>query len=189
MTPRRQSAGVRDQILRAALDEIGKHGVGAVSNRSIAQAAGVSLGSLTYYFKSQDEILRESLELFLSEEVERLQGLASGLAETSLTPDSAATALEAMLRGETRRRLAKLELYVEAGRDPRLRSAAKRCFAAYDELAAAALRALGVPDPEDLAPVMVALIDGLQLRRLASGRRQLELSDPLGRVLGALLTR
>jgi hypothetical protein len=61
------------------------------------------------------------------------------------------------------------ELYLQAGRDPALRDATRRCFAAYDELATTILRALGVPEPTRLAAPVVALIAGLQLRRLATG--------------------
>jgi hypothetical protein len=65
--------------------------------------------------------------------------------------------------------LAPLELYIQAGRDPGLRDAAAECFAAYDRIAVTVLGALGVPEPETLAGPVVALIAGLQLRRLATG--------------------
>ena len=50
-----------------------------------------------------------------------------------------------------------------------MRDATARCFAAYDELAVTILRALGLPDAERLAGSVVALLAGLQLRRLATG--------------------
>ena len=68
-----------------------------------------------------------------------------------------------------REEIAPLELYIHAGRDPGLREAAARCFEAYDRVAVTALRALGATDPERLAGPVVALIAGLQLRRLATG--------------------
>lgn len=67
------------------------------------------------------------------------------------------------------RHIAPFELYVQAGRDERLRAAAAECFAAYDLLATRILTQLGVPDPERLAGVAVALVFGQQLRRLATG--------------------
>ena len=79
-----------------------------------------------------------------------------------------------------------LELYLQAYRDPGLRPAAMRCFAAYDRLAGAALRALGVSEPDAVATLMVAIIDGLQLRRLASGQRELAVAEPLEALLAAL---
>ncbi|MEU9132583.1 hypothetical protein AB0D08_31505 [Kitasatospora sp. NPDC048540] len=57
---------------------------------------------------------------------------------------------------------------MQAGRDPQLRDAAADCFAAYDQLAASILKALGVPEPERLAGPVVALVIGFRLRRVAT---------------------
>jgi DNA-binding transcriptional regulator YbjK len=158
----------------------------AVTNRTVAQRAGVSLGSLTYHFESQTALLRESLELFLAEEVERLGALADGLREARLTPEQGAAALEALLEQDPERRIAKLELYLHAARDTELRPAALECFAAYDRLAESALAALGIAGDADLARVFVAVIDGLQLRRLASGEEKLHVAQPLEQLLRQL---
>ena len=61
------------------------------------------------------------------------------------------------------------EVYVHAARDPQLYPVLQECFAAYDEVATSALRALGVPSAAELAPHVVALVAGAQLRRLATG--------------------
>ncbi|MBK1784262.1 TetR/AcrR family transcriptional regulator [Prauserella cavernicola] len=159
----------REAILRAALHVIGERGVAGLTNRRIVAEAGVSLGSLTYHFPSQTELLREAMLLFVEDETERLGALARQ-AEAPTLEDAAATVervLEAMPMSIDE--IASLELYLQAGRDPALRDATQRCFAAYDELAATILRTLGVADPERLAGPVVALIAGLQLRRLATG--------------------
>ena len=174
----------RAKVLRATLELIGQGGVVAVTNRNVARQAGVSLGSLTYHFDSQTALLRESLELFLAQEVERLEALAQQLAQATLTPEQGATALSALLEQEPERRIAKLELYLHAARDTDLRPAAVECFAAYDRLAGAAIEALGIEADEGLARVFVAVIDGLQLRRLASGEAKLPLEELLRRVQG-----
>jgi hypothetical protein len=75
--------------------------------------------------------------------------------------------------------IATFELYVEAGRDERLRAAASEAFAAYDRLATQILTGLGVPDAEGLAATTVALVMGLQLRRLATGSPAEDLVDAL----------
>ena len=76
-------------------------------------------------------------------------------------------------------RIAPFELYIQAGRDPRLQDAAAECFAAYDKLATKILTALGVPDAERAARATVALVVGLQLRRLATGSTTDDLVDAL----------
>lgn len=180
---------VRSRILRSALQLVGREGVGALTNRAVARSSGVSLGTLTYHFEDQHALLREALELFLDEEISRLSALTEAIGAASMTSDQAAQALEALLETELERRAAKMELYLQAARDPELRPSARRCFAAYERLATGALEALGVADAVTLAPVLVAIIDGLQLRRLASGERHLKVAAPLRALLAALDTQ
>jgi DNA-binding transcriptional regulator YbjK len=158
----------RERILHATLALIGEQGIGGVTNRAVARAAGVSLGSLTYHFSSQTDLLREALLLFVTREAERLEGLADGLdgAETDL--DALAVAAAAIIQGAGRaEQLAQMELYLQASRDPEQRAVAARAYAAYDQAARTMLVALGVPDPEPLVPALVALVDGFELRRVA----------------------
>ncbi|HZJ28396.1 MAG TPA: TetR/AcrR family transcriptional regulator, partial [Solirubrobacterales bacterium] len=58
---------------------------------------------------------------------------------------------------------------LRAARDPRLREASQRSIAAYESFAAAALEALGVPQPQRHASGVVALITGMAVRRLGTG--------------------
>lgn len=162
---------VRDRILRAVLRVIGAEGIGGVTNRRIAREAGVSLGSITYHFETQDELLRESLLLFVREETERLLALAEDRRGEVVSLEQAAGIVEQVAQSITfgREEIAPLELFLHAGRDASLRDAAASCFAAYDEVARTVLGGLGVPSPERLAGPVVALIAGLQLRRLATG--------------------
>jgi DNA-binding transcriptional regulator YbjK len=158
----------RERILHATLDLIGAHGIGGVTNRAVAGAAGVSLGSLTYHFPAQSDLLREALLLFVTREAERLEGLADGLEATTPELGEVAAAVQAVVRNASRHeQLAQLELYLHASRDPELREVAARAYAAYDHAARTMLVALGVPDPDPLVPAVIALVDGFELRRLA----------------------
>ncbi|WP_116041586.1 TetR/AcrR family transcriptional regulator [Amycolatopsis palatopharyngis] len=161
----------RATILRSALRVIGERGVAGLTNRRIAAEAGVSLGSLTYHFPSQTELLRAAMLLFAEDETRQLAGLAQAQRGENLSVQEAAATVERVLEQMTfgTDEIAPLELYLQAGRDPALRDATQRCFAAYDELTLTILRTLGVPDAERLAGPVVALIAGLQLRRLATG--------------------
>jgi DNA-binding transcriptional regulator YbjK len=166
----------RERILRATLRLIGEHGIGAISNRRIAAASEVALGSLTYHFPSQSELLREALLLYVHEEVERMRGIAAELRRAGPTPASAAAEVEAIVARSSSRleEVAELELHLQASRDPALWEASERCFAAYEELAVVALSALNVPDPERHARAVVAVMCGLGVRRLGSGRSDAE---------------
>ena len=159
----------RERILHAVLRVIGTDGVAGVTNRRVAREAEVSLGSLTYHFESQRELLREAMLLFVAEESARLAALADAHPGASL---ASAAALVERVAVDTRfghEQIAPLELYIQAGRDPSLRDAAAACFEAYDRIAITVLTRLGVPSADRLAGPVVALLTGLQLRRLATG--------------------
>ncbi|MEU8796992.1 TetR family transcriptional regulator [Spirillospora sp. NPDC048819] len=161
----------RDQILRATLRLIGEQGIGAVTNRAVARAAGVSLGSLTYHFPSQDDLLREALHTFVDDEIARITAYVNTLAESGIAPVDAADEVEKAVVGFAYgpEEIANLELHLHAARDPALREASARSVEAYDRLATAILTALGIPDAERHAPSIVAMLYGLALRRLATG--------------------
>jgi AcrR family transcriptional regulator len=181
---RRRAPATREAILRATLALVAEEGVGAVSNRRVAAEAGVSLGSLTYHFPSQAVLLRESLLLYVGEEVERLEALAAALRARDPDAEEVVREVEALIARPTGGPgpLAELELHLQAARDPELQEASRRCFAAYETLAADALAALGVPDPARHSGAVVALITGLGLRRLGTGAADSEA------VTAALLT-
>ena len=175
-------AGTRQSIIDAVLRIIGEDGVAGVTNRRIAKEAGISLGSVTYHFETQHELLRESLLHFVAEETQRLTELADQCQSDGIDRGEAATMVEQVAGGaefDDSRRIAPFELYVQAGRDERLRAAAAECFGAYDRLAAQILTGLGVPDAERVAGTAVALVFGLQLRRLATGSCAEDLVDSL----------
>ncbi|MGW7001580.1 TetR/AcrR family transcriptional regulator [Streptomyces sp. NPDC054933] len=176
-----KTADTRQSIIDAVLRIIGEDGVAAVTNRRIAKEAEVSLGSVTYHFATQHQLLRESLLHFVAEETRRFTELASQCRSEEIDIDGAAAIVGQVAQSTVfdSRHIAPFELYVQAGRDERLRAAAAECFAAYDRLAAQILTGLGVPDAERLAGSAVALVLGLQLRRLATGSSAEELVDAL----------
>ena len=163
--------GVRERILRATLELIATGGVGAVTNRRVASAAGVSLGTLTYHFNSQTQLLRESLMLYVQEETARREGIAQELSARAASVEEVALEIEqiAAVATDIPNQIAELELHLHAARDPELREASLRCFQAHEQIASAALAALGVPASTLSAATVVALMTGLAVRRLAGG--------------------
>ena len=186
--PTRQPRGHErvERILRATLAVIGREGVGAVTHRSVAEAADVPLGSLTYYFASKQELLRDALRLFVAEDVARLHGMAERLAAERAAPEELVDRFAAVLEATDPEHLAQFGLYLAAAHDPELRDVAAESLAAYGRVAVVALRAAGVPEPERAAAVVVAAVDGLGLQRIAAGDRAPDLRAALGRLLRAL---
>jgi DNA-binding transcriptional regulator YbjK len=164
----------RERILRRTLELIGEEGIAAVTNRRVATAVGVSLGSLTYHYPSQVELLRDSLLLFVGEEVARLEGIAAELRRRRPSIEQVAAEVEQIV-GESSNRLQQLaeaELHLRAARDPALREASRRCFEAYEGVAEAALQMFSVPQADRHAREIVALMYGLTLRRLGTGQEE-----------------
>ena len=165
-------SATRQRILRATLRLIAEGGVAAVSNRRVAGAAKVSLGSLTYHFASQAELLHESLLLYVEEETARRAQIARELTEQGPpTLEQVAHAVEHVIATspDTPQQLAELELHLHSARDPQLREASQRCFEAHEQIALAALQTLCIAEAERHAPTVVALMTGLAVRRLAAG--------------------
>lgn len=63
------------QILQAAALILSQRGLEHIRMDDIAEAAGVSKGTLYLYFKSKDEVLTALMSLFFSADLERLQAL------------------------------------------------------------------------------------------------------------------
>jgi TetR/AcrR family transcriptional regulator, regulator of biofilm formation and stress response len=171
----------REEILRAALWLIGSRGMHAVTHRDVAREAGVPLGSTTYYFATKEELLREALRLFVAEEGERLRAAARRFEGMRADPEAVVDAVLAEIGATLTRpveQVAQFELYLEATRSPALAEEARACFAAYEEIAVAALRSGGAAAPERLAPLFIGLIEGLMFRQLVDPR-----DDWLERVL------
>lgn len=169
----RESA--RERILDAALDCAADDGIASLTNRRIAARASVSLGTLTYHFNSQEEVLHEAMTRFVAAEVQRLETIQNESAGDD--PQVALVAVQKLLSGDSGRRIAKFELYAAAARDERLRAGALRCYEAYDAVVAKGLTSIGIEPSEVVVRSTVALIDGLQLRRLALAEDQLEIAE------------
>jgi AcrR family transcriptional regulator len=169
--PAAAPADMRQRIMRATLQLVASDGYGGLTNRRVAAAANVSLGSLTYHFASQTELLRESLLLYVEEETARREEIARELARSNPSLEEVTREIEQLSSSaaEIPQQIAELELHLRAARDPELREASRHCFAAHEQIAAAALTSLGVEEGERYAPTVVALMTGLAIRRLADG--------------------
>ena len=187
--PARQPRGEEriEEILRATLALINDKGLGAVTHRTVSDACGVPLGSLTYYFASKQDLLRAALRLFVEEDVAQLRATAHDLLAAGASGPEVVERFAAVL-DQAASSLAQFDLYLEASRDPVLRETAVESLQAYHEVAELGLRAAGVPDPAGAAALVVAAIDGLGLQRLAAGERAPDMAATLDRLWRALTT-
>jgi DNA-binding transcriptional regulator YbjK len=187
----RSSAEVRrNEILEAAIRVVADGGPDAITFRRVADRARVPLGSLTYYFESREDLVREAFRLYLSEAARFLSDL-----ESQKRPHTAAGAIDFVLE-VARREFAddpamvrvEYELILYAARDPEL----AREFNAYERWMearlAAALEDLGAPRPIDAARTIIDLVRGFELERLTHTGAQFEnLERRLSLVIDALI--
>ena len=182
--------GRRGEILDAALALIAAEGFAAVTHRRVAGAAGVPLGSTTYYFDSREHLLREAFRRYLAQ---IRAELAAFSAELKRAP-SVDGLLDFLVRF-TEREVAdraviatEYELVLFAARDGSL---AEELHAWQDGMAAdlaQALEALGATRPFDAAHAVIQLVRGYELEQLTRGEpRSQDLRRRLSVVLDAYL--
>lgn len=183
-----RGAETRQRLLAAAVELVQEVGWGAVSTRAVAQRAGVRPGVVHYHFRSVTDLLVEATVPALRSMVDELVALVEAT-------DDVPAGIEAMLRaaagyaagyaaGEPVSRLT-AEAFLAATRVPRLRTELAALLVQARGHVAGWLRRHGEPDPEAVATVLVAALDGLILHLAVD--EQTDLSGA-ARVLRALVS-
>ncbi|MGH2926044.1 MAG: TetR/AcrR family transcriptional regulator [Solirubrobacterales bacterium] len=162
----------RTLLLETTLRLIADRGIDAISHRSVADAAGVPLGSTTYWFASRQDMLIEALEHFARLETETLRDRLSGVLGKRLSRARLVDELTAILLpqvGEGRwRALAQYTLLQEAARQPELEAACREWTAAWEDALTEVFGSMRADDPELEARMFLAMLDGLLLGQLAT---------------------
>lgn len=117
----------RDLLIDTALDVIAEHGVAGTTHRRVATAAGVPLGSTTYYFADLADLLRAAFHRFADQISERFEAQLA----TARTPAEAITAITTFLLSDTDPRELALsyEFYALAIRRPEVAGLVEAWFA------------------------------------------------------------
>lgn len=165
-TLRARGRARREALLRAALEVIGERGIGGTTHRAVAAAAGVPVATTTYYFGSIDELLEAALELYVEDEIARLEAVSAQVVGFAGSADEILVALAAELAGGDSS-VAQFELYLEVSRRPALQPVVTRALSTYRALAEGLLRHVGHPEPARLAPYVVSLVDGMGVHQIA----------------------
>jgi TetR/AcrR family transcriptional regulator, regulator of biofilm formation and stress response len=148
----------RERILDAAIEVIAAHGVAGTTHRVIAAAADVSLGSLTYYFSSLEDLRAQAFSR-LADRVTGVYEAHFGGVHTSEDFIEAVTNLVHDAVGvDAAEWVVTYELYLAALRDPALRSVTESWMRASRSVLERFV------DP-DVARSLDALIEGLIMHR------------------------
>ena len=157
-------------IIRAVWQVIAERGMAGVSMRTVASAAGVSVGRIQYRFHTKDELLRSSLTAMLSGAADRYAQVSADVSDDEALWQLIAHPLPRTKAARTG--VALFHQYVAAGiNHPAL---ADLLAEAKDgaEREAARLIARIAPDvdsPRTLARSLIAAADGLGMRVLTGG--------------------
>ncbi|WP_459546512.1 TetR/AcrR family transcriptional regulator [Nocardia sp. X0981] len=158
MTPRDPHR--RQRILDAARALIAEYGIAGLTHRLVAAAAGVPVGSTTYYFADLDDLTAAAL----ADSAEATRGALAEWAAALATADDLPTTLaaltaECLTRPE--QMLTVNELYLAATRRPELRPLARVWFEGLIEV-------LTPHTGPAAARAIAAYLDGALLHALAS---------------------
>lgn len=177
---RRHDPDRRDRIIDSCLDVIAEVGVAGASHRRIADAADVSLGSMTYHFAGMDELLREAFGRFAGSVAERFEQRMAAAQDADEARDAVVAIIVDDVFGDPRDLVLTHELYTLSARDPRFREITM----AWMARSRAALERHF--DPET-ARTLDALIEGLTIHRAldAEQRDPDEVRHTVRRVIGA----
>ncbi|WP_415971301.1 TetR/AcrR family transcriptional regulator [Rhodococcus sp. 077-4] len=160
----------RQRIFEAVFDVVVESGIGQVTLRAVADAAGLAIGSVRHYFSSRDELVGaasdeviDRITARIAAHRDRLDGSKDrlGIAEDMLCE------LLPLTERTSREVLVWLEIVTSGRTDPVLKASADRLFTGTRSLAAVivthaelASKAESALETERLA----AMIDGLALR-------------------------
>lgn len=152
----------RRKIAQAAYRVVAERGVRGLRHRAVAEAAGVPLGSTTYYFKTLDDILEAAMQEGLQTNRERLLGWARSLPEDADLAQALADLAE-LATGPNRAALrVEYELYLAGFDHPSLQAISRAWSAVLVE-------ALSLHTDPVTAKALAVLDNGLQLESLISG--------------------
>lgn len=126
MTTRRNDPDRRQRIIQAALTVITELGVAGCTHRSVAAAAGVPLGSMTYHFDSREDLILQAFNLLSDTMLQRWRARLAGVE----SPAQALSVLVDWVCGDGAvsgpSLLPMVEIYVHAARNPQARALMRR---------------------------------------------------------------
>ena len=131
--PSTRSAEKRDRIGEAVLAVLAEHGIGGLTHRRVAQAAGVPIAATTYHYATKADMLADAFQRLLDSYLHSFRRMADRHRRgegDDRTLDDLVTRLAVNAAGRHRTRtLAWCELMLDAGRDPAGHALAQRWFA------------------------------------------------------------
>lgn len=163
--PRLRYGDGRQALLDAVVRVVGREGLAGVTNRAVAEEAGVTHGLVRHHFGSREDLLHEALVRAARDSIH-----LSHLEAESGRLEDFATDLAALVADDPDRQSFQFEFVLEARRRAALASEAQGIYDAYLEATERALERLGLPTSPGFTRLVFAALDGLVMQQLVYGR-------------------
>jgi AcrR family transcriptional regulator len=162
----------RTRLLQEAQRIVAAGGLGAMTQRTVENAAGVPHGSVTYWFGSSDGLVDALIEHIAQHCAVEVAAISAGLVAAQaqgepLDSPAIAAALAHWMDAGRELHLARLELELAGAREPRLRTRMTETAWLFWGMCEPLVAAAGSPDPRRDARAMGTMVDGLLLDRLS----------------------
>lgn len=163
----------REQILSAACEVIADMGMQSLRLADVAKRAGVSSGTIHYYFDSKRAVINAAFELNYERSLERRRTLLAGDQTDSLTVlRNLATSYLPVNEESVRAWRVWAELWAEGMRDEKLQEINGRLYGQWRELVRTLVQQgqergqVVDGDAGEFADALVAMIDGVSIQNL-----------------------
>ncbi|SNS28655.1 transcriptional regulator, TetR family [Geodermatophilus saharensis] len=154
----------RDQLVRAGLELLAERGWSGLTARAVAERAGTHQGLVHYHFGGLPSLKRAVAETAVLEVFE--PAVAALTAETSWPAGVAAVLRTTAQPEEPRAARITAELVVASLQDPEVGELVRSALADARARLVPWLSATGEAEPQGLATLLLAALDGLVLHRL-----------------------
>ena len=157
-------ASTRDRALRAAVDEVGEHGIRALTHARVDSRAGLPKGSTSNWFRTRASLLAGLVEHLADEE----RGIAPAhhISTPAELVDLICTMVEVASGPEAARTRVRLALSLEAAHSSDLQAPLQLQRAGFVAWTTDLLTQVGARHPEQAARTLLACANGLLFHRL-----------------------
>ena len=155
-----QYGGGRDALLEATVRVVARAGLRKLTNRAVADEAGVTHGLVSHHFGTRDALIAEALRYVVDRSLAESE-LGSG----SIT--DIGRSLGEMTSIDADGQAFQYELILESRRRPELRPLVASLYKTYEEATRRDLNSMGLVEVAGLEHAVFAMLDGLVFRELA----------------------
>lgn len=157
-------ASTRDRALRAAVEEVGEHGIRGLTHARIDARAGLPKGSTSNWFRTRAALLAGVVDHLADEE--RAIAPTRDLTTPADLVDMVCTLIETASGPEAARTRVRLALSLEAAHNPELLVPLQAQRAAFVAWTADLLTQAGAHHPQQAARTLLACGNGLLFHKL-----------------------